>query len=203
LFAGVGLSAIEQKLTIVMLDKMGFSPFGAVLHVLSRIPRIENDLQELEQRGIPKIDLLAALLMIPEEVQLQAARILRRVKQQVGQQIGYRKRYLIYGKNLKLDPELLRLVEADIDGKLELRRTVQKAVDNFLAATKDVTHPTKSPLVREPKVRITRTLLEHDLRPAEAYRETCFLLRTWEPQRFVGLTELHVRKAYARSTGSL
>ena len=72
-FVGLSFSAQEQKILSINYPKIGFSPFNALLELLGRLPRVENEIRNLDSLGAPRLDVVAALLMVPEELQAAIA----------------------------------------------------------------------------------------------------------------------------------
>lgn len=198
LFDGLGLSAMDEQIVSLVLRRRRVSAFTALMELLNRIPRVEDQLQELGRRGVPREELLTALLMAAQELRQRTARAMPVAKQALGRTKGKLKQYCRAGHKLRLDPTLLQLIELGVEDKIERLTMAERAIDNFTAATRHLTHDTKTPLVRDLRIGVAHVLLNHGISKAEAFRATANLLLAWHPDRFRGLTDSHVRLTYQR-----
>ena len=189
---------MDEQIVSLVLRRRRVSAFTALMELLNRIPRVEDQLQELGRRGVPREELLTALLMAAQELRQRTARAMPVAKQALGRTKGKLKQYCRAGHKLRLDPTLLQLIELGVEDKIERLTMAERAIDNFTAATRHLTHDTKTPLVRDLRIGVAHVLLNHGISKAEAFRATANLLLAWHPDRFRGLTDSHVRLTYQR-----
>jgi hypothetical protein len=176
LFHGTNLSQEEQKIVGLVLRKSGFSAFNATMELMNRLPGVGNQLDDMARRGVPREDLISALLMTPQELQQKARRGFPRAKEALGQKRGRLKTLLHSARKLGIDPELIRLLELNLEGKINRIVLVNKSIKKFEAATRHLARKSKTPLIHDPRIRVTQLLIHWGFAPADAYRETGKLL---------------------------
>ncbi|MBI3768764.1 MAG: hypothetical protein HY271_09775 [Deltaproteobacteria bacterium] len=198
LFDGLGFTEMEEKLMVAVFRRRRFSAFNALMRLLDRIPRVEPQLQDLARRGVPRDELLAALLMAQQELQREAALAMPVAKRRIGQQKSILKGYAQRAVTLELDRDLTELINLGVDDRVSLLTTATDAIDRFVVATRHLLHQTKTPLVRDVRIRVAQVLSKHAIGIGEAFGITAKLLGAWHPERFRGLTALHVRVTYQR-----
>ena len=198
-FAGSDLTELEQRILLRLFNQIKFSPFNALMELLDRLPNARAEIDKIVERGVPRTELVAAMLMAPQELQAKLAGFLPRILQRLGRRVGQLRNYARMGEGLLIDPRILRDLADDAHRRIEAIQALQATIAKFLRSTSRLTRQTKSPLVHDPRVRVASVLIHHGYQQGEAFRVTASLLRAWHRHRFHGLDEMHVRQTYTRA----
>jgi hypothetical protein len=198
-FVGLSFTAEEQKILPLIYKKIGFSPFSALLKLLGRLPRVDDQLVDLVALGARREDVVAALLMVPEELQAAIAEHLPEMRKRLGQRLGSLRNYPALGRKLRFADDVLEPIERAVEDKLTALHAMQNVIQKFLDRTKHLLRGTKSPLVRLPRIKVAHVLIQSRFERSEAFKRTAALLRAWHPYRFVSLTSTQVRLSYQRA----
>lgn len=198
LFDDTGLFVEEQKILLLVLRRRRFSAFNAMMELLDRLPRVQDQIEELGRRGVPKQQLIAALLMTAQELQKRALDTLPGAKLALGQTKGRLRTFIRSAGILGIDPELIQLLEFNVEDKIRRIAIAESAIAKFTKATKHLARAAKTPLVHDPRIRVAELLVRQKFPPEEAFQKTAALLQAWHPNRFTGLSPLHIRRSFHR-----